>query len=139
VVFELEGLADAAAHGDAAGADHLADAERAQQVDQRLDLFLLADHLDDDRVGGDVDDAGAKDVGDLHDLAATAGTGGDLDERQFAFDRDIVLDLGDLDHRDQLVELFLDLVDFDAGGVDDDRHARDAGRLGMADGEAVDV
>ena len=55
-------------------------------------LLGAAGHLEHDGLGGEVDDAGAEDVGELEDLGAgveavgLVGAGGDLDEAELADD-----------------------------------------------------
>src|SRR4051812_5917620 len=54
--------------GDPAGAGQLADAEGAHQLDERLDLLLLAGDLDHELFLADVDDPAAEDLDELEDL-----------------------------------------------------------------------
>ena len=65
--------AGAAADGDHAGLDELADAERLEDPEHVGELGGVAGHLDGDRVGGDVDDLGAEQLDDVEDLAAGLG------------------------------------------------------------------
>ena len=59
----------AAQHGDAAGADELDNLVVAEEVDERVDVVLVAGGFDDDRVGLDVDDLGFEDLGNVDDVA----------------------------------------------------------------------
>src|SRR5690348_6423582 len=54
----------AADHRDAPRAAELADAVGFQHPDEAVDLVLVAHHLEDERVGRDVDDVGPEDVRD---------------------------------------------------------------------------
>jgi len=54
--------AAAAADGDLAGLDELADAEGLEDGEEVLELAGVADDLDGDRVGGDVDDPGPEEL-----------------------------------------------------------------------------
>ena len=61
------------------------------------------------------------------------------DEHELALDRLVGVQLGDLDHRDQLVELLGDLLERRRLGVDHDRHPAEPLVLGRADRERHDV
>ncbi len=63
----------------------------------------------------------------------------DLHEREVARNGRHVAQVLDLQHVDQLVQVRGDAVDTDLVAVDDDRHARDAGHVGAADGQRFDV
>ncbi len=63
-------IGDPANHCDPPGAHQLDDAQRSHEVDERLDLLLLAGNLDDDFLGGDVDDPPAENFGQFADFAA---------------------------------------------------------------------
>src|SRR5262249_21395848 len=78
-------------------------------------------------------------VGDLHDARAVVALGPHLDEHQLALDRGAGIVLEDLDHVHELVQLLRDLLERLLLDVDDDRHPRNAGALGRADRERVDV
>ena len=87
----------------------------------------------------DVVDAGLEDRGQLGDLAAHLGGRLDRHQHELALDRLVGVQLGDLDHRDQLVELLGDLLERRRLGVDDDRHPAEALVLGGAHCEGHDV
>ena len=84
----------ASAHGHAAGAGDFEDgvAGLGDDLEEAFDLGGAAGHLEHDGLGGEVDDAGAEDVGELEDLGAGVeavggvGAGGDLDEAELADD-----------------------------------------------------
>ena len=135
----LADRARAATDGDHARLHELADAEGLQHAQQVGELVGVADGLDGDRVGGDVDDLGAEELDGVEHRAAGGGVGPDLDEQQLAVDRPGAVELDDLDHLDELVELLGDLLERGLVDVDHDGHPRDLGVLGRADGEAVDV
>src|SRR5690606_35922714 len=108
-------------------------------VEQAVDLLVGAGHLDHERIGRDVDDTGTEDVDELHDLRARLHRGGHLDERQVAVhgrQRRDVLDAQDVH---ELVDVRLDARGRRRFGIDDERHARDAARVGVPDGQRLDV
>src|SRR5215211_2501381 len=129
----------AAGQGDPAGAGQLADAVGVEQLEHGLDLGRAAGGLDGEGLGADVDDLGPEHLGQLDDLVADRRVGLDLDQDQLALDGPVRLQLDDLEHVDQLIELLGDLLEGPLGAVDHDRHAAAARVLGGADGQAVDV
>src|SRR3954471_21406682 len=143
VVRDLErsilDAAVAAAERDAPGARELDDAEVAEHPEQRLELLGLARGLECQRPVRHVDDVHTEHVGDLHDPGAVVAVGAHLHEHQLALDGRSLIVLEDLDHVDQLVQLLRDLLERLLLDVDDDRHPGDAGALGGADRERVDV
>src|SRR6478735_5574289 len=111
----------AAADGDHAGLDELLDAERLEHVEEGAELVRGAGRLDDDRIGGDVDDLGLEELDSVDDLAAGRCVGADLDEQDLPLDRRVRLELDDLEHLDELVELLGDLLQGGALDLDDHR------------------
>src|SRR5215204_5193696 len=138
-VSSASGLAAAAGDGDLARAGHLDEAERAHHALERLDFLPGARDLHDHGAARDVDDLAAEDLHDLHDLAAARAVGGDLEQRELARDRVGRLEVADLDHVDQLVQLLGDLVDRVHRPVEGERDARERLVVGRAHGERVDV
>src|SRR5215207_4897353 len=129
----------AAGQGDPAGAGQLADAVGVEQLEHGLDLGRAAGGLDGQGVGADVDDLGPEHLGQLDDLVADRRVGLDLDQDQLPLHRPVRLQLDDLEHVDQLIELLGDLLEGTLGAVDHDRHAAAARVLGRSHGQAVDV
>ena len=86
-----------------------------------------------------VDDVAAEDLRELEDLAARRPLGGDLEQRQLAGDRAGGLEVADLEHVDELVQLLGHLVDRVQRAVDRQRDARELLVVGRADGERLDV
>ena len=131
----------AAAHGHTAGAGDFEDgvAGLGDDLDEAFDLGGAAGHLEHDGLGGEVDDAGAEDVGELEDLRAgvlaegVRGAGGDLDEAELADDGFAAAYFVDLDGDLELVERGADAVGGVLGSFADDGHAGDVGALGFAD------
>src|SRR5262249_50177659 len=78
--------AGAAREHDLAGAHQLRDPERLQHPLQSVDLLRVAGALDNKGPLADIDDLGAEDVADLHDLGAALRLGVDLDQGQLAGD-----------------------------------------------------
>ena len=97
-------------------------------------MEAAAGHLEHDGLGGEVDDAGAEDVGELEDLRARVlavrgvGAGGDLDEAELADDGIGAADLVDVDGDLELVERGADAVGGVVGRLADDGHAGDVRR-----------
>ena len=101
----------AAAQGHRPGLDQLADAERLQHPQQGVELVAAAGDLDRDRVRRHVDDAGAEQRDGLQDVAAGRGIGAHLDQHELALHGGRRLELDDLEHVDQLVQLLGDLLE----------------------------
>src|SRR3954451_2878903 len=133
------GLAPAARDRDLAGAHHLDHPERPDHLLEGVDLLRRAGDLDDERLARHVDDVAAEDLDDLEHLGALGPVGGDLEQRQLARDRSVGLEVADLDHVDELVQLLGDLVDRVQRTVEGQRDARDVVVVGRADREGVDV
>src|SRR5680860_385552 len=67
--------------------DELADAERLQDPEHRLELVPTPRHLDRHRIGRHVDHLGTEESDRLEDLSAGLAVGADLDESELALDR----------------------------------------------------
>src|SRR3954469_417265 len=133
------GLAPTSRDRDLARAHHLDHPERADHLLEGVDLVGRARDLHDQRLAGDVDDLAAEDLDRLEHLGALTAVGGDLEQRQLAGDRALGLEVADLDHVDELVQLLGDLVDRVQRAVERQRDARDVVVVRRADGERVDV
>ena len=137
----------ASAHGHAAGAGDLEDGVAAlgDDLDEAFDLGGAAGELEHDGLGGEVDDAGLEDSGELEDLRARVlaegmrGACADLEEAELADDGIGAADLVDVDGDLELVERGADAVGGVVGRLADDGHAGDVGALGLAYGERDDV
>ena len=129
----------AARHRHDAGAHHLDDAERAHDLDKAVDFVFRAGDFDDERFVRHVHDVSAIDIHQLHRLRATDGIHAHLDQRQVAAHDGRILQVGDLDHVDELVQIRRDALRIGLVAVNHDRHARNAGLLGVADRERFDV
>ncbi len=131
----------AAAHGHFAAAADFEDAALvfAEHLDEAFDLAFDAGHLDHQRLGGEVDDAGAEDFDQVEDLRAVVRRGGDFDQRQLARDGGVLGDVVDIDDVFKFEEAGADAVAGFGGGLADQRQPREAGTLAAADGERVDV
>ena len=81
----------------------------------------------------------AEDLDELHDLGARGAVGGDLEDRELAGDRLVRLEVADLEHVDQLVQLLGHLVDRVRGAVDRQGDARQLRVVGRPDHERVYV
>ena len=119
----------AAGHGHRAGADQLDDAVMLQQTEQRVDLAFCAGGLDGQRFRIHVHHAHAEQTHDLEHVGTDGLVGGHLDEHQLALHGGFRIEVHDLQHMQQLVELFDDLLE---------RHFLHVGRDGDA-GKCPDV
>ncbi len=119
----------AAGHGDLAGADHLHDADRTQQLDHALDLVLGAGDLHDHGIGSHIHNAGTENIHEVIDFGAPLGADLDFDQCQVAGHRRLMGDVLHVDHIDELVQIGLDLVRVHVavGTIDHNGHARDIG------------
>ena len=75
------------AQADPAGARELADAVRADELLERVELLGPPDDLERERVAADVGDAGAEDLAERDQLGALVGRRADGDQRELALDR----------------------------------------------------
>ena len=88
-----------------AGARELDDTEGLKEAEERVDLRLIARDFDDERVGGEVDDFGAKHIRDLQQLRAGAGVSAHFHEHKLAGDGLAFTKIGDINDVDQLAQL----------------------------------
>src|SRR3954447_6886485 len=133
------GLAPTARDRDLPRAHRLDHPERPDHLLEGVDLVRRAGDLDDQRLARHVDDLAPEDLHRLEHLGALGAVGGDLEQRQLASDRALGLEVADLDHVDELVQLLGDLVDRVQRAVERQRDARDVVVVRRADGERVDV
>ena len=95
----------------------------------------------------DIDNLPAKDLDQFPDLASAAvarprrdaAVGADLDQHQIPLDEVAVRKIEHLDDGDDLLELLADLIEDMSVTVDDKRHPRKLGVLGLTHRQAVDV
>src|ERR1700730_5844025 len=127
-------------HRDFPRTHDLLDAERAHQIDERLDLVGVAGHLDGYREIDDVDHVTAKGGDDRVELGPRALVHRHLHHHHLAVDSTDVLEVGDLDHRDQLVELLVYLFEDLVIARRHQHDARDGGieRI-LVDGQRLDI
>src|SRR5262249_26769325 len=111
----------------------LEDAERLQQLEERVHLLFRARDLDDVGLARDVDDLRAEDVDEVGELAAGLLVGAHLDEHELALDVLRLREVADLDHADELVQLLLHLLENLVVAARDERDAghRRTDRLSM--------
>src|SRR5690606_16982092 len=98
-----------AAHREVAGAAELDDAVGLDELEERLDLALVARQLDHEVLVADVDDLRAEQLADLDDVRAVLRRGLELGQDELAGDGLAGLEVVDLDDVDELVELLGDL------------------------------
>ena len=90
-------------------------------LDEAVDFVLVANDLEDDRVRGDVDHVGAKNVCDIEQFVPIDVVAADFHQRHLASDHVLVRQIADFDHVDELVELLFHLFDGRAFAIDDER------------------
>ena len=102
----------AAAHGHLAAPADFEDAAFifAKHLDESFDLAFDPGHLDHQRLGGEVNDAGAEDFNQVEDLRTVAQRGGNLDERKFAGNVWGLRDVVDVDDVFKLVQAGADAM-----------------------------
>ena len=127
-------------HRDFSRSYDLLDSERANQRDERLDFFLVAGEFDGDRIASDIDQMRAEGADDQVEFRAGALVDRDLHHHHFAIDDVDALEIGDLDHRDQPVELLVDLLEYRVVSGRDEHDTRDRRieRI-LVDGERLNV
>src|SRR5208282_1446597 len=106
-----------------------------------FDLLGGAGDLEDEALGGGVDDAGAEGVGEAERLHAVIAGAAHLDHGEFALDRRARRrQVDDAVHRHQAVKLVLDLLEHHGRAAGHDGDAREMlFVLGLGDGERVDI
>src|SRR3954452_4458490 len=112
------------AQSDAPRASELADAVRAEQLFERVDVFGTRDDLERDRPVGEVDDLGAGNARRGEDVRASAGRRRNGDQCELAFDGILGAQLVDAEHVHKLVHLLLDLLERVLAAVDAQRQSR---------------
>ena len=129
----------AAGHGHRAGADQLDDAVMLQQTEQSRRSCLLRRWLDGQRLRIHVHHAHAEQTHDLQHVGTVGLVGGHLDEHQLALHGGFRIEVHDLQHMQQLVELFDDLLERHFLHVGRDGDAGNVRTFGGGDGQRVDV
>src|SRR5271166_7125675 len=117
----------------------LLDPERLEHLDQRVELLPVPGRLHRDHVERDVHHLGAEQVDGFEHPRPALRVGPDLDQDQLALHRGARLELDDLQHVDQLVQLLGDLLERMLFAVDSDRDPGDLLVLGGPDREGIDV
>lgn len=127
-----------ASKGDFAGAGEVGDAEGFHEFEELVDFAFVAGEFDGEIAVLHVDDFRAENIADLHDFGASRGIDGDAKENEFAIHILIIVEILDVDHLDQFVELFGDLFEHGVVAPNDNGHAR--GVIGAgADVERIDI
>src|SRR5438093_6492741 len=124
---------------DLARAHDLLDAHRPQQLDEGLQLALVARRLQHERYLCDVDDLGPENVRGTQDLLAMLRLGVHANQHQLALDVALVGQVVDLDDVDELVQLLRHLLDHELVAADHQGHARHRGIERLADRQTLDV
>ena len=110
-----------------------------QQAEQRVDLAFGAGGLDGQRFRIHVHHAHAEQTHDLQHVGTVGLVGGHLDEHQLALHGGFRIEVHDLQHMQQLVELFDDLLKRHFLHVGRDGDAGNVRTFGGGDGQRVDV
>lgn len=127
-------------HRDSPGANHFRDSIGANAVDESHDLILAAADFNHDFRWTNIHDAAAKDIDQFANFAANvSGFSFDFNQRQVAFDVVFGTDVLNRDHRDDLLQLFANLLLDPLVPHDDKRHPRQMRIFGFADGQRIDV
>src|SRR6516164_4790046 len=92
-----------------AGAGQVQHSKGFHQVQELLNLALVARHLDGKALGLNIHNLSPKDVSNLHDLRASFGINGNLHQDQLAVDVFTVPEVDDLEDVSQFIQLFDDL------------------------------
>jgi len=128
-----------AGKGDFAGAGQFCDSKRTHQGKELVDLALGARDLDRKAFRLNVDDLGAEDIADLHDLASGLGIGLHADKHELAVDIVRLAEVLDADDVHELVELLVDLIQHLVVPANHDSHAGCLGVKSRADVQGVDI
>ena len=110
-----------------------------QQTEQRVNLALGAGGLDGQRFRIHVHHAHAEQTHDLEHVGTDGLVGGHLDEHQLALHSGLRIEVHDLQHVQQLVELLDNLLERHLLHFGGDGDAGDVRTLGGGDGQRVDV
>ena len=108
-------------------------------MEELADFAFVAGDFNGKAGGLDVDNLGAKDVADLHDLWPSGGGGFDAKQNEFAIDDVSIFEVVHFENIDQFFELFDDLFQDLIVADDNDGHARYFIVLGRADVEGIDI
>lgn len=121
------------------GAHHFEDPEGTHQIDERDELLLLSGDFNHHVTGTDVDDASTEDIDEFLDLAPLLSLGADFHQHEVSLDK---LTLGEIDHahhRDQLFQLFANLIEHAVVAADHECDPRELGVFRLADGQTLDI
>jgi hypothetical protein len=121
------------AQRDHAGLHHFADAVWLQHLEHGVELGWRACDLDAERLRPDIDHLRMEQLGGLDDPMPGVVVCAHFHKEQLALHRLVFLELDDLQHIDELVQLLRHLLENAALDADDDRHARELRMLGRAD------
>src|SRR4051794_8304291 len=125
--------------GDAPGADDLADAVRADELFEGVDVVGAADDLEDEGVAAELGDARLEHLGEREQLGPALGRRGDGDQCELPLDGLARLELEHAEDVHELVHLLDDLLERVLVAVHAEGEARHVGPLGRADRQRLDV
>src|SRR5262249_33273013 len=129
----------AAHERDPSRAGQFQDPVGTHHLDEGFDFLFLPGDLDHDVLGSDVDHATSEHFQQEYDFRPLLRGRFDFDEHQIALDEILTTDVLDGDHRNDLVELLADLLKFGIVSVNYERHSRQIGVFGLANGQAIDI
>ena len=124
---------------DLARAGQLRDSELIHKGKELVDLALGSGDLDREAFRLNIDDLGAEDVADLHDLAPGLGVSLHADEHQLAVDIVGLTEVLDTDDVHELVELLVNLIKNLVIPTHHDGHSGGFGVKCRPDVQGVDV
>ena len=110
-----------------------------KQTEQRVNLTFRAGRFDGQRLRVHVDHAHTEQTHNLEHVGTVGFVGADLDEHKFAFDRVVRIQLDDLQHMQQLVELLDNLLQRYRLDIGRHRDAGDIRAFRRRNGQRVDV
>ena len=108
-------------------------------MEELANFAFVTSDLNGKASGLDVDNLGAEDVTDLHDLWPSGGGGFDAKQNEFAVDDVSIFEVVHFENIDQFFELFDDLFQDLIVADDNDGHAGNFIVLSGADVEGIDI
>ena len=125
--------------GELAGARELDNAERLKQAKEGVDFRFVAGDFADERVGGEIDDLGAKHIRDLQQLSAGARVCANLNEHELAGDGLALAKVSDLNDVNQFTKLLGAQVECGLVALEDNRDARERSIVRGCDVKRIDI
>lgn len=125
--------------GELPGARELDNAKGLKEAKERIDLRLVAGDFADERVGGEINDLGAKHIRDLQQLSAGARVSVNLNKDELTGDGLALAEVGDFDDVDQFAKLLCAQVEGGLVALKHNRDTRERSIVRRRDVEGIDV